>query len=221
MTKAKRHNGRLYGLTVAAMALLLTACDKPAHSPDYRESHQIQVIEEVVTLGLSVPQENGRIVSSERNGFSHFTRIFHTRGKDTVTIYVDETKSGGVSRDELIKRIARGLKGAGIASRHVRVMPGDLGHEGAAPVMLTFDAYQAIAPECGDWSEGHSYNWTNDTHANYGCAYQRNLASSIANPGDLLKNQPMSTYDGVRGVVNILTYQAGGSGGGAEGATAE
>jgi len=207
----KRHRQWVSALSVLATAALIGGCEAPQHSADYRENHKIEVVEEVITLSISAPDEGGLVRPSEEAGFVRFTRLYVNRAKGPLTIYVDEAKADGEARSEIIDRVARGLRAAGVPTNHVQVMPGNLGHEGIAPVMMTFDAYQAVAPECGDWSQRSSYNWSNYVHPDYGCSFQRNLALTVSNPGDLLRSQPMSTFDSNRGVVSVVTYRSGGS----------
>ena len=46
--------------------------------------------------------------------------------------------------------------------------------------------YVAEAPACGDWSTNLAHEPMNLPYPNFGCATQRNLAVSVANPADLL-----------------------------------
>jgi len=192
----------------------LAACESPQdYAGSYDMQHPIIVTEEIVAINLSVPSSGGTVLVSERDGFANFSRIYQLRSKSLITLYVDESKSDGVPRDAIIKRVAGALQKAGIRSENIRVMPGSLGHEGAAPVLATFDAHSVKAPECGDWSDKSTYNWSNTRHKNFGCSYQRNLALSVANPGDFLESQPMSPFGGQRGVVNVIGVVTGESSG--------
>ncbi|MEQ8665989.1 MAG: CpaD family pilus assembly lipoprotein [Rhodospirillales bacterium] len=210
---------RSHFLKVCALAVAaVTACSAP--DPEtlfYKDAHPIVVVEEIVNIGLSVPDANGGIAPPESPGWARFVRVFHLRAKTPVTLHVDETMSDGLDRQVIVERTRTALKIAGISGGLVKVMPGSLGHEGVAPVLLTFDAHQVDAPECGDWSDKGSYNWSNTPPPNFGCSFQRNLALTVANPGDFIDSQPMSAFGAVRGIVNVLTVQSGAaSGGGSE-----
>lgn len=197
----------------ASMVVIVTAlagCEAPQnYAGSYEMQHPIVVTHEVVAIGLSMPSSAGAVAVAEQDGFSKFTRIYQTRSKSLITLHIDESKGEGVPRDAIVKRVASALQRSGIQSTHVRVMPGSLGHEGAAPVLATFDAHSVKAPECGDWSGKSSYNWSNTRHENYGCSYQRNLALSVANLGDFLEGQPMSLFGANRGVVKITNFLSG------------
>jgi pilus assembly protein CpaD len=54
------------------------------------------------------------------------------------------------------------------------------------PIRVSYLRYVAEAPECGHWPANLGDQKDNLPYANLGCATQRNLASQIANPADLL-----------------------------------
>ncbi|MEM9740366.1 MAG: CpaD family pilus assembly lipoprotein [Pseudomonadota bacterium] len=62
-----------------------------------------------------------------------------------------------------------------------------------APILLAFDAYEAVAPAClslaaYDMSDVSS----NNEPAYYGCAVRNNIAMMLADPGDLLSRREIS-----------------------------
>lgn len=209
-----QHRRHIQSIAACLAVALLAACEAPTQPSNYRAAHPIVVTEEIVTVALSVPADGGLVAPSEEPGFGRFVRIFQTRAKGPITLHVDESKGGGVERSAVIERTAQAFARAGVGRGGFKVMPGTLGHEGPAPILATFPAYKAIAPECGDWSKSASFNFSNTPHSDYGCSYQRNLALTVANPADFVNNQPMSAYSATRGVVSILTLEAGGSSGG-------
>ena len=207
MIAIMKHSRMMVLLTAAA---LLAACSAPDTGKlSYQDAHPIRVVEEIVNIGLSVPGANGRVVPSEEPGLVRFARIFHLRAKTPITLYVDEAKGDGVDRQGIVVRTKSALRRAGISEDSVRVMPGSLGHDGPAPVLMTFDAHDVEAPECGDWSSGSTFNWSNAPHSDFGCSYQRNLALSVANPGEFVASEPMTAFGAARGIVNVLALERG------------
>ena len=196
-----------------ALTVLVSACEAPKnHAGSYDMQHNIRVVEEIVVVNLSVPTSTGSVLVEEENGFDRFARIFQLRAKSPITLFIDESKSDGVPRDAIVRRFVAAISKTGVRADSLLVMPGSLGHEGDAPVMATFEAYAAEAPECAEWSGESTYRWANLRHSNYGCAFQRNLALTVANPQDFIESQPMSTYGAQRGIVNIIGVESGASG---------
>jgi pilus assembly protein CpaD len=56
----------------------------------------------------------------------------------------------------------------------------------ALPLWISYLQYVAAPPDCPDWSENISRDPQNMPWTNMGCATQRNLAVSVANPEDLI-----------------------------------
>lgn len=50
----------------------------------------------------------------------------------------------------------------------------------------------ASVPHCPDWSRDVTNDFDNNTSSNQGCAVNSNLASMVANPGDLVRGEPGS-----------------------------
>jgi pilus assembly protein CpaD len=79
--------------------------------------------------------------------------------------------------------------------------------ERAAPVRLSFSAMRAHTDRCGRWPDDVLNNAENKHYANFGCAYQNNLAAQIANPSDLLGPRKMTEMNAVRRTNSITDYE--------------
>lgn len=80
----------------------------------------------------------------------------------------------------------------------------------AEPMILAYQAYDAVAPDCAskasfDMSDVRS----NNTAPDLGCAVRANLAAMIADPADLLGQRPIGPADMSRREVILEKFRAG------------
>jgi pilus assembly protein CpaD len=83
-------------------------------------------------------------------------------------------------------------------------------YEGApgAPILVGYNAYQAVVPQCGNWTNLTATR-DNAGYGNFGCAVTANMAAQIANPADIVSPQPMDPTDAARRSTIIGKYRAG------------
>ena len=78
------------------------------------------------------------------------------------------------------------------------------------PMILAFQAYEAIAPDCPSQA---SINFadisSNNERSSLGCAVRSNLAAMIADPGDLLGTRPLDKADPLRRGVILEKFRKG------------
>jgi len=84
------------------------------------------------------------------------------------------------------------------------------GSPNSEPMILAFQAYEAIAPDCQsqamiDYSDISS----NNERVSLGCAVRTNLAAMIADPADLLGTRPLDKADPLRRAVILQKFREG------------
>lgn len=67
--------------------------------------------------------------------------------------------------------------------------------------------YVVTPPQCGDWSQPSTANYSNTTLRNYGCAIQAQLGLMVANPRDLIIGVSSARTDTERAAGAVLTYR--------------
>ncbi|MEO5773385.1 MAG: CpaD family pilus assembly lipoprotein [Sphingomicrobium sp.] len=99
---------------------------------------------------------------------------------------------------------------------------------GALPegvVRVVVSRNRAVVPNCPNWSVPAAPNYQNQSHSNYGCAVNTNIAAMIANPEDLVHGREgSSVIDAQTSNKALTTYrstQPTGSGGLKETSTKE
>ena len=198
--------------------LIAAGCAQPQRDHDFRVNHPLVVGTETLSLKLSTPVRKGGPTGMEEIAFKRFVGNFIDRknGKNGKNGKM-EVMVGGSAMEQVAQevRLRDILTHEGISpSELVFVRTGN-----PEEVILSFVANTVKAPECGDWSSNANLNWSNRTHSNFGCAYQRNLGLTVADPRDLKQAKPMSRPDAVRSS-RIIGSQRDGSGGTAAGAGA-
>jgi pilus assembly protein CpaD len=88
-------------------------------------------------------------------------------------------------------------------------------------VRVIVSRMRASVPGCPDYSRDPAHEYEGNTHSNYGCASNANLASMIASPGDLVRGQTGGTTDPAAAFKAIETYRKATPSGGGSGLKSE
>jgi len=192
------------------MLASLVACEAPIRKEDYREAFAIGVEDENVSLAIRDAIESGPLSAQTKAGFNRFVRDYHLRAKGPLGL---EVPANGMSEEIRFLRITRLkeiLAEAGINRSEINVLPTAQQIDNGAVAVISFLASAAKVPECGNWESDPRgmQNWSNRRHSNYGCATQRNIGLTIANPGNLKTQETMSGFEGDRGNSAIEGYRA-------------
>lgn len=188
---------------VLGMAFGLVACEAPKTTSDYREDHNVTVIEETISMeisGLLIDELSGAV-------FSDLMHEYHTRAKSSITIEVRRFGQADVDINNSVSIINDALIKAGVSARNAVVLESPAGDNLNA--VISFTVYTAQVPECEDWTSGTFSKWSNATHSNFGCSTQRNIGLMVANPGDLVLSETRSGFSGIRGAVIVRSHTAG------------
>jgi len=192
--------------------LVAAGCTLPDRSHDFRENHPVVVETETLTLKLAAPVPRGGPVGMQEIAFKRFVNNFIDRRNGKMSVMVGGSAMEQVAQEVRLRDL---LSLEGISTAEVIFLrTGD-----PKEIVLSFEANTAKVPECGDWSSSVGLNWSNRTHSNFGCAYQRNLGLTVADPRDLKEAKPMSRPDAIRSS-RIIGGQRDGTGGTAAGAGA-
>lgn len=182
--------------TVSALALALTGCKHSDSGEqvlgwsmvDAAQRHPIMVTQAPTNLDVEVYRGRNGLAPDQRAAVIDFLRHYKresTTGKLTIAA------PGGAPNEVAAVQAAGIIKGLarseGIGWNEIQVEPYS-GEEGNPnpPVRLSFVRHSAEAPDCGRFPSNLSEEPRNLPYANFGCATQRNLASMVANPQDLL-----------------------------------
>jgi pilus assembly protein CpaD len=186
--------GALVGLAVVLAACQHTSDEMTTASipDDYRLRHPIAVQEADHSLVIFVGHARGGLAASDRADVMGLaqTWLHEATGPISADLPVDTPNAAAAA--DAFREIQSLLTAGGVPPRGIvvrRYHPND--PRQMATIRLTYPKISAVAGPCGLWPEDlgpsvkdKSYLQNKDYY-NFGCAYQRNMASMIDNPSDL------------------------------------
>lgn len=206
-TMARR--GAALPLAAALAVALLSGCaalkrdhiEVGAIPDDYRTNHPIVIGEKVETLDIPVAADGYRMTRNQSDLVKGFLYSYDREAGPAVTILVPHDAANSGAASAVAVDIGRMMRHSGVAD--VYVAHYQAGAPGAAaPIRITYTAIRAHTDKCGRWPEDLLETSENRHYANFGCAYQNNLAAQVANPNDLIgPRQPTEIDAENRGAV--------------------
>jgi pilus assembly protein CpaD len=174
---------------------------------DYRLRHPIAVKEAERTLEVFVGARRGGLSPVQRGEVLAFAQSWHREATGGVIIDVPASTPNARAAHETAHEVRAILTGAGIPPRAVQVRPSyPASPTNMATLRINYPRMTAKAGPCGLWADDLGPTLDpqyehNTPYWNLGCANQRNLASMVDNPADLV--QPRSetpVYAGRRSI---------------------
>jgi pilus assembly protein CpaD len=187
------------GLLIAAAAAAVAGCntttarDTTASIPnDYRERHPITVKEGKHTLVLFVGAGRGGLSPEQRAEVLAFAQSWKRDATGGVIIDRPVGSANERAASDSMKEALSIIVQAGVPNRGIGIRPYHAGGHRLATLRLNYPQMVAEAGPCGLWPEdlGPTYDtnhYENRPYWNLGCATQRNLASMVSNPADLVQ----------------------------------
>lgn len=186
------------GILIAGFAAALAGCntttarDTTGSIPTtYRERHPIALKEGKKTLTLLVGAGRGGLSPMQRAEVLAFAQNWKRDATGGVTI--DRPVGGANERaaNDTLKEALSIIVQAGVPNNGIGVRPYDPGEKNAT-LRLNYPLMVADVGPCGLWPDdlGPTYDpkhYENKQYYNFGCATQRNLASMVAEPADLMQ----------------------------------
>lgn len=109
----------------------------------------------------------------------------------------------------MVEGVRHLLAGTGVPREAVRIVGYDARGQAAPPLIVGYERYVALGPQCGQNWASITRSASNKVHPNFGCAVTANMAAQIADPRDLIEPRGLDPADaGRRGVVTEK-YRAG------------
>ncbi|MQX36031.1 CpaD family pilus assembly protein [Roseospira navarrensis] len=204
-----QHRSLMAGTRVAAVAALLVglaACGSATDVGDYNQRYSVQADLRTFRAEIPMPQVNADGGGASIAMVPGFMEEFDRRARSPMRVQMPVNMS---PRDQQ----ATDMFLEWLDDRGVRtiVVPGQV--TGPAPddgsLGLSYDAYVAVVPNCGDWSGHTGLNPRNAPHSNFGCAVNRNVGLMLSDPGDLVDPRSLGSVDGARQALVVTKYRAG------------
>ena len=193
---------------LCAAGLYLAACAAPYQSepstlvPD--ERFPLSVESQTIALEL-VGDGQGALLPAEALRLDRLVDEFAVNGQGLLL--VSTSVGHGVQGDRLALAVAEHALARGLANSEVGIA--ETG-EVTGPVVISFERYLVRLPDCAGWNVESSYNPSNSSHINFGCATQRNLGMMVANPAHLVAPAgDGGVLDTTRGNLVLQNYRKG------------
>lgn len=187
-----RAAGRAVLLTAVAAAVLAGCARRDSIKvgsvpDDYRTNHPIVVAEQEEKIDLPVGVGDQAMSRVQRVALNGYLAHYDASAGAPVTILYPAGSANAAAASLVAADIARHMNRSGVPGGRVLSMPYETGSpEASPPIRVSYRRMKASTGQCGRWPDDLLQTTENKHYANFGCAYQNNLAAQIANPADLL-----------------------------------
>jgi pilus assembly protein CpaD len=178
---------------------------------DPSQRHPILVSQKPTQMSVHVPRGSSGLSPKSRADVLAFAQRSRASdaGDSRLIIQAPSGSGNEMAAMTAVHDVRSLLTEYGFAESSISVEAYDAGHDANPPIKVSYMRYVAEGPECGHWPNNLAHEPNNLPMANIGCANQRNLASMISNPGDLLGPRTVSARAGERRDVVWEKYQKG------------
>jgi pilus assembly protein CpaD len=216
----RRSRALLCAVAAAGLAAMLGGCnttgeDLAADYPrDYRVRHPIVVHEGVRTVEVFVSRNRGGLSPAQRADVLAFAQNWRKQGTSGVIIDVPSGRAISMAAADSLREVHSILSASGIPANGVRVRRYTPADPALPSIKLSYTKMVADAGPCGEWPadlglSGGAADFSNTPYWNLGCASQRNLASMVDDPADLIQPRGESPAYEARRSVALDKYRRG------------
>lgn len=201
---------------ILAVAALLAGCSLHnrdsitvgAVPDDYRTNHPIVIAEREETLDLPVGAGDRGATGPQRVSLEGFLANYDRSAAPVLTIVAPYGAANDLAAADAAHDFARIARKNGVPASRIMIASYQASSaEASAPVRISYTAMRAQTGKCGRWPQDILESSENKHYANFGCAYQNNVAAQIANPSDLLGPRKQTTIDAENRSVVIDEYR--------------
>ncbi|MGV8995697.1 MAG: CpaD family pilus assembly protein [Parvibaculaceae bacterium] len=169
--------------------------------------HPISVQPDVPTLKITA---SNALSVEDRSALKGFVAAYKERGHGPLTVSTPSGSANTAIAMNVLVDVRDALAQSGVPATSIAYTPYRASAaDQAAPIVVSYRQFIAVASPCGDWTDSYSYNPSNSTVKNFGCATQNNLAAMIADPADLVAPREMTASDAQRRGEVFTNYRKG------------
>jgi pilus assembly protein CpaD len=187
--------GALVGLSIVLGACTHTDGETTASIPnDYKQRHPIAIQEADQSVVIFVGHARGGLSAAQRADVMGLAQTWLHEGTGAIRADLPVDTPNAAAAADAFREVQSLLTAAGVPPRGIVVNhyhPND--PRQLATIRLNYPKISAVAGPCGLWPEdlgpaiSNKGYLDNKDYYNFGCAYQRNMASMIDNPSDLVE----------------------------------
>ncbi len=202
---------------VTLSAALLSGCAKRHHitvgsvPDDYRTNHPIVVAERDKVLDIPVGASTHRLNREQRQVIAGHLSGYEKDSGAALRILVPTGSRNAGAASFAAEEIADLARAEGIHSGLILVSHYEVANpQTSAPVRIVYARMTAGTGPCGRWPDDILNTGENKHYANFGCAYQQNLAAQLDNPMDILGPRKLKEIDPENRAAAIDEYKTRG-----------
>ena len=202
------------GLGLTAMA----ACSSyaPSNVPDaYLERtaldrNPIGVEKHTEFLEIAIPAETSELSNADKASIRDFVSAYRDHGHGPLIMSLPASSANPQMAVAAIAEARAIAYENGVQYDEIAGTNHGAGSDVAEPMILAFQRYEAIAPDCPSLAEVDFADIrSNNELPTLGCAVRSNLAAMIADPADLLGTRPLDKADPIRRSVILEKFRQG------------
>jgi pilus assembly protein CpaD len=218
-TVGRRGRAALRLLAAVGLASMLAGCYQSQvaqqnYPTDYRERHPITLKEGDRRVEVFLGRNRGGLNPAQRADVLSFAQLW--KREATSGIVIDVPKGGPTDHAaaDSMREIHSILAASGVPRSAVYVRDYRPSATSLVSIKINYTKMVAEAGPCGKWPEnlgaGQDASFQdNRPYWNLGCAYQRNMASMLDNPADLVQPRGEQPAYSARRSVSIDKYRKG------------
>ena len=187
---------------ITLSAALLAGCAKRHHitvgsiPDDYRTNHPIVVAERDQVLDVPVGASTSKLSYAQRQVIAGHIAGYEKNSGAALRILVPSGSRNAGAASFVAEEIAELARSQGVHSGLILITNYSVAQpDTSAPVRVAYAAITADTGPCGRWPEDILETSENRHYANFGCAYQKNLAAQLDNPMDILGPRKRTEID--------------------------
>jgi pilus assembly protein CpaD len=199
-------------LLVAALGLGATACASPRQQAEDAivnplERYPLTVKPTVDDTRLAV--HAGGVSPNQRAALVQLRDRWRDNSGEAIVLRAPQGGAWGGTGLAMAEQAQAFLISQGVAPEAVRVDGYDATQDPAAPLIVSFRAYEAEVPQCGKQWDSLTATQSNGNWGNFGCATAANMAAQIAYPSDIVGGHAMQPGDASRRATVMDLYRKG------------
>lgn len=198
--------------TAAALALGACGSVPEAVPSEYVEAtllerNPVKVVETAETIEIILDPAASELTLADRRRLRNFVRGYNDHGHGPLVMLLPE---GTANQQFAVGAVAQARAIAFENGVSYEEIEGGSKFGSYPSIILSFKAYDAIAPECQSFAEiDFGEIRSNNDLPNLGCSIRTNLAAMIADPADLLGTRELDPVDAGRSQRVLEAWRAG------------
>ncbi|MFN4225392.1 MAG: CpaD family pilus assembly protein [Hyphomonas sp.] len=216
MTTTSRPNIALLALGAGLVSLGACASSAPSSVPSAYltgtalDRNEIGVIKRTEFLEIAIDPHASELSSSDRQRIRSFVQLYAQRGHGPIVMSLPQATANPQLAVTAVAEARAIAWDNGIEYDEIAGSAHGAGERVSQPMILAFQIYDAVAPDCAQKSALDFSNVSsNNNLPTLGCSVRTNLAAMIADPADLLGNRPLEPGDADRRAVILQKFREG------------